>query len=44
MQKIIVDDHTLYSTFQVHGHRKRFTYFVVHFFGTCHVYFKQKNT
>ena len=31
MQKIIVDDHTLYSTFQVHSHRKRLTYFVVHF-------------
>jgi hypothetical protein len=32
MQKIIVEDHTLYSTFQIHCHRKRFTYFVVHFF------------
>jgi len=29
MQKIIVEDHTLYSTFQVH--RKRFTYFVLFF-------------
>ena len=32
MQNIIVEDHTLYSTFQVHSHRKRFTYFVLHFF------------
>ena len=30
MQKIIVEDHTLYSTFQVHSHRKRCTYLVIH--------------